>query len=51
MKKTEQQLKELCSFFESFEGRMYQQGRLLIALHARGQYNKYNRQLEGQKTA
>ncbi|MGF6356737.1 hypothetical protein ABIE27_004661 [Paenibacillus sp. 4624] len=43
--KTEQQLKELCSFFETFEGKMYQQGRLLIALHARGQYNKYNRQL------
>lgn len=49
--KTEQQLKDLCSFFETFEGKMYQRGRLLIALHARGQYNKYNRQLECQKTS
>lgn len=49
--KTEQQLKDLCSFFESFESRMIASGRPLIALHARGQYQKYNRQLECQKTA
>ncbi|CAI6024218.1 hypothetical protein PAECIP112173_00374 [Paenibacillus sp. JJ-100] len=47
--KTEQQLKALCSFFESFEGRMYQQGRLMIALHARGQFDKYNRLLASKR--
>lgn len=49
--KTEQQLKELCLFFEIFEGRMMETGRLLIALHARGQYQKYNRQLTGKWSA
>ncbi|MEN1985231.1 hypothetical protein [Paenibacillus hubeiensis] len=42
-----QRLYELCEFFESFEWRMLQQGRMLIALHARGQRDKYRRRLNG----
>ncbi|WP_337034727.1 hypothetical protein [Paenibacillus illinoisensis] len=45
--KTEQQLKDLCLFFKTMENRMMETGRLLIALHARGQYRKYHRQLAG----
>lgn len=51
MKKTEQQLKDLCSFYESFEHRMIASGRFMVALHAKGQYHKYNRMLTGQWTA
>lgn len=43
--KTEKQLKDLCTFFESFEQRMIASGRLLVARYARGQYQKYNRLL------
>ncbi|WP_339273572.1 hypothetical protein MKY59_20875 [Paenibacillus sp. FSL W8-0426] len=44
---SEQRLDELCEFFEGFERRMLQQGRMLIALHARGQRDKYRRRLNG----
>lgn len=43
--KTEQQLRELMTFFLALEARMQVSGRLLIALHARGQYRRYRRQL------
>lgn len=44
---SEKRLNELCEFFESFERRMLHQGRMLIALHARGQRDKYRRRLNG----
>jgi hypothetical protein len=45
--KTQKQLRELMAFYLLLERRMKRSGRQLIALHARGQYRRYRRQLTG----
>ncbi|MNW46571.1 hypothetical protein D3C74_238730 [compost metagenome] len=45
--KTEHELRELMAFYLELEKRMQLSGRLLIALHARGQYRRYRWELTG----
>ncbi|MNW32469.1 hypothetical protein D3C74_94120 [compost metagenome] len=49
-KPKDERLRELCEFFGKMERRMLENGRVLVALHARGQYRKYHRQLVGRWT-